>query len=253
MAELIMKTNSTPVIIEHQENITWFRLNNPSRLNALNSQMIDIMTDGINEALQKKVKLLRFSGEGRAFSSGFDLSNLQNESDADLLYRFIRIEEFLQMIYKLPISSLALVHGKCFGAGADIVSACQHRIASPETTFRMPGLQFGIVLGTRRLSKLVGRENAINFLESSRIFNSDEALKSGFLTSICETNNWKSKIKEISLEAFNLNYESKSKLMSETLNDEHLNNDLAALVRSASKPGLVKRIKEFVKTQVKNK
>ena len=253
MVELVMKTNSTPVIIEHQENITWLRLNNPSRLNALNSQMIDIMTDGINEALQKKVKLLIFSGEGRAFSSGFDLSNLQNESDADLLYRFIRIEEFLQMIYKLPISSLALVHGKCFGAGADIVSVCQHRIASPETTFRMPGLQFGIVLGTRRLSRLVGRENAINFLESSRIFNSDEALKSGFLTSICKSIEWETKVEEISLEAFNLNYESKSKLMSETLNDEHLNNDLAALVRSASKPGLVKRIKEFVKTQVKNK
>ena len=250
MVKLVMKTKSTPIIIEHQENITWFRLNNPSRLNALNSQMIQIMTDGINEALQKKIKLLIFSGEGRAFSSGFDLSNLQNESDADLLYRFVKIEELLQMIYKLPISSLALVHGKCFGAGADIVSACQHRVASPETTFRMPGLQFGIVLGTRRLSRLVGRKNAINFLESSRIFNSDEALKSGFLTSICEANNWKSKIKEISLEAFNLNYESKSTLMSETLDDKELNNDLAALVRSASKPGLVKRIKEFVDTQI---
>ncbi len=41
--------------------------------------------------------------------------------------------------------------------------------------------------------------------------------------------------------------------MSETLDDKDLNNDLAALVRSASKPGLVKRIKEFVDTQVKNK
>ena len=48
MVELVMKTNSTPVIIEHQENITWLRLNNPSRLNALSSQMINIMTDGIN-------------------------------------------------------------------------------------------------------------------------------------------------------------------------------------------------------------
>ena len=93
MVKLVMKTKSTPIIIEHQENITWFRLNNPSRLNALNSQMIQIMTDGINEALQKKIKLLIFSGEGRAFSSGFDLSNLQNESDADLLYRFVTIEE----------------------------------------------------------------------------------------------------------------------------------------------------------------
>ena len=106
---------------------------------------------------------------------------------------------------------------------------------------------------TKRLSRLVGRKNAINFLESSRIFNSDEALKSGFWTCICEANKWKSKIKEISLEAFNLNYESKSKLMSETLDDKDLNNDLAALVRSASKPGLVKRIKEFVDTQVTNK
>ena len=48
MVKLGMQTKSTPIIIEHQENITWFRLNNPSRLNALNSQMIQIMTDGIN-------------------------------------------------------------------------------------------------------------------------------------------------------------------------------------------------------------
>ncbi|MDC0092681.1 enoyl-CoA hydratase/isomerase family protein [Alphaproteobacteria bacterium] len=240
-----------PVLIEHNKNITWLRLNNTSQLNALNPEMINILTNGIKEALSRETKLIVFSGEGIAFSSGFDLSKLDQESDADLLYRFVKIEELLQSIYKLPISSVALVHGKCFGAGADIVASCQHRIASHETTFRMPGLQFGIVLGTRRLSLLVGKENAINFLETSRIFNADEALKSGFLTNINSSTEWPKIIEEISEKASNLSLSSKNKLMNETRNDTELNNDLAALVKSAAEPGLVKRIQDFVNTQVK--
>ena len=71
MVKLVMKTKSTPIIIEHQENITWFRLNNPSRLTALNSQMIQILTDGINEALQKQTKLLIFCVSRSVFVSVF--------------------------------------------------------------------------------------------------------------------------------------------------------------------------------------
>ena len=41
--------------------------------------------------------------------------------------------------------------------------------------------------------------------------------------------------------------------LAKDIDDKDLNNDLAALVRSASKPDLAKRIKEFVDTQVKNK
>jgi len=172
------------ISVTHKDRVTSISLNHKDRLNALSSEMVEALILGLEEAVNIGANLVILRGEGRAFSAGFDLSNIEIESDADLLHRFVRIEQLLQTIYQLPISSLTLIHGKCFGAAADIVSVCKYRIASPDTIFRMPGLQFGIVLGARRLAQLVGSDKANEFLASSRVFNAEEGLKSVFLTEV---------------------------------------------------------------------
>ena len=250
---MLNDSQKLPVIIKHEEYVTSLCLNEPDKLNALDAEMIELMILGLGEAIDRRSKLVIIRGEGRAFSAGFDLSNINKQSDADLLYRFIRIEQLLQLLYQLPISSLALVKGKCFGAAADIVSVCKQRIACPDSSFRMPGLQFGIVLGTRRLSNLIGSDKANEFLETSKIFSADEGLKSNFLTGIYPEETWPEKIQSITKNAANLSFESKLNLLQEIRDDSQLDNDLAALVRSAVKPGLAKRIQEFVETQVKQK
>ena len=169
-----------PVIIEHKNMVTWLRLNRPDRLNAVNAAMIEGLIDGLTAAIERGSNLVVFAGEGRAFSAGFDLSGLDQQSDADLLYRFVRVEQLLQMIYQLPMTSVALVQGRCFGAAADIVASCRKRIAAPDASFRMPGLQFGIVLGTRRLARLIGADAAFDLLETSLIFTADDALGMAF-------------------------------------------------------------------------
>ncbi len=45
-------------------------------------------------------------------------------------------------------TTVALVHGHVFGAGADLFCACQHRFAASDATFRLPGTGFGLVQGT---------------------------------------------------------------------------------------------------------
>jgi len=239
------------VIVNHDEGVTSLLLNQKNRLNALSADMIEALILGLEEAVSIRAHLVIFRGEGNSFSAGLDLSNIDKQSDADLLHRFVRIEQLLQIIYKLPISTLALVHGKCFGAAADIVSVCKHRIASPETSFRMPGLQFGIVLGTRRLAQLIGSDKANEFLETSRIFSADEGLKSQFLTGINSMDSWPEIINKLAKNASNLSSFSKASLLEAIRDDTQLDNDLAKLVRSAIKPGLAKRIQQFVYTQVK--
>lgn len=247
-------TNSpteTPVIIQHQGPVTWLRLNRPDRLNAVNAALIEGLFDGLAEAVSRGSTLVVFAGEGRAFSAGFDLGGLDQQSDADLLYRFVRVEQLLQTIYRLPISSAALVQGRCFGAAADIVASCRHRIATPEASFRMPGLQFGIVLGTRRLARLIGDDAALDLLETSRIFSADDAVQNGFLTDICHAEDWADHIDNLAKDSANLGTDAKAALLAATRDDDGLDRDLAALVRSAAQPGLVDRIRAFVATQVK--
>ena len=95
--------SQNPVIIEHNGSITWLRLNRPDRLNAVNAAVIEGLIDGLIAARDRGSDLVVFAGEGRAFSAGFDLSGLGQQSDADLLSRFVRVEQLLQMIYQLPI------------------------------------------------------------------------------------------------------------------------------------------------------
>jgi len=71
--------------------------------------------------------------------------------------RFVRIEMLLQAVATSPARTVALAHGKVFGAGADLFACCHHRIAAAGTTFRMPGLKFGLMLGTRRFAASVRR------------------------------------------------------------------------------------------------
>ena len=246
-----MTSSTSPLITTHQDGVSHIRLNRPDRLNAVNSQLVEAMMTALDDAVAAGSRLIVLAGEGRAFSAGFDLSGLDRQSDADLLYRFVRVEQLLQKLYRLPVTSLALVQGRCFGAAADMVAACRFRIASPEASFRMPGLQFGIVLGTRRLARLIGDDAAFDLLETSRIFSAQEALACGFVTTIAPQDQWPELIAAHADKAAALSPAAKSALLAATRDDAGLDADMAALVNAAAAPGLADRLRAFVATQVK--
>ena len=239
-------TEQNAVIIAHHNGVTTCTLNRPDKLNALNADMVEGLLQTMREATAKDSQLVVFQGAGRAFCAGFDLSDLTDMSDADLLFRFVRIETLLQAIYTAPMPTLALVHGRCFGAGADIVASCSQRIASPDSSFRMPGLQFGIVLGTRRLTALIGVDAARNMLQTSRVFDAETAHSCGFLTAIAARDDWDQNIAKATTDAAALTNPSRHALMQQTRDDRYLDADMAALVRSASQPGLGARIAAYV-------
>jgi enoyl-CoA hydratase len=239
-------TEQNAVFIAHHNGVTTCTLNRPDKLNALNADMVEGLLQTMREATAKDSQLVVFKGAGRAFCAGFDLSDLTDMSDADLLLRFVRIETLLQAIYTAPMPTLALVHGRCFGAGADIVASCSQRIASPDSSFRMPGLQFGIVLGTRRLAALIGVDAARNMLQTSRVFNAETAHSCGFLTAIAARDDWGQTIAKATSDAAVLTNPSRHALMQQTRDDRYLDADMAALVRSASQPGLGARIAAYV-------
>jgi enoyl-CoA hydratase/carnithine racemase len=239
-------TEQNAVIIAHHNGVTTCTLNRPDKLNALNADMVEGLLQTMREATAKDSQLVVFQGAGRAFCAGFDLSDLTDMSDADLLFRFVRIETLLQAIYTAPMPTLVLVHGRCFGAGADIVASCSQRIASPDSSFRMPGLQFGIVLGTRRLAALIGVDAARNMLQTSHVFDAETAHSCGFLTAIAARDDWDQNIAKATTDAAVLTNPSRHALMQQTRDDRYLDADMAALVRSASQPGLGTRIAAYV-------
>lgn len=225
--------------------VTTLALNRPEKRNALSAGLIDEMLAALRAAHDDGTRLLVLRGAGKGFSGGFDFGGIEKQSDGDLALRFIRVELVLQALCHAPFATLALVQGACYGAAADMVCCCTRRIATSDAKFRMPGLRFGIVLGTRRLAATIGKDAARNILETSRVFGAREAFDRGFLTEIREQDEWPEAIAHASASATDLPAESHRTLLARTVQDRRAD-DMDALVRSVSEPGLRQRIEAFV-------
>lgn len=226
---------------------TWcFTLNRPQKLNALNAGLVDSLLAAVQEAHAAQARLLVFRGAGKSFSAGFDLSDLERQSEADLVLRFVRIEMLLQTIARSPARTLALAHGKVFGAGVDLIAVCRERIASPDAIFRMPGLKFGLVLGTRRFGELVGIEAARQILEDVSPFDAARAQALNFVHEIASADGWDALIERAQARSQALDDWSRQALY-HALDSRCADTDLAQLVRSAARPGLKDRLQTYVR------
>ena len=168
-------TETDGLRVERRGALHLLTLARPDKMNALSAGLVEALIAAVDRAQAEQARAIVFQGEGRNFSAGFDFGDWESQSEGDLLLRFVRIEMLLQRVAATPCLTVALAHGRNFGAGVDLFGACKWRLAAPEASFRMPGLKFGLVLGTRRFAALVGAERARTILEQAATFDAEAA------------------------------------------------------------------------------
>lgn len=223
--------------------LTELTLARPAKANSLSAELVEVLLAAIAAAGGDGTRLLVLRGDGKNFCAGFDFSDIETATDGDLFRRIARLEILLQALYHAPMATLALCHGGTYGAGADLVAACDRRVAAPGTIFRMPGLRFGIALGTRRLVERIGADRALEIQGSARTFDAEEAERIGFIGEIVPLESW-GKIVEAALSGQKLDARAHALLKTRVQPDSR-DTDMAALVHAASAPGLKERIKAF--------
>lgn len=235
---------SDELLRRHDGHVTRLTLNRPQKANALSAALVETLLDAVEYAATDGTRLLILEGNGAHFCAGFDFTDLQAQSEGDLALRFIRIETLLQTLHHAPYETLALAHGRVFGAGADLVVSCGLRVAASGTTFRMPGLRFGVVLGTRRLAGRIGSDRARDILTHSRTFDAATALADGFLTRVADAGEWPALIAEAKAAADTLTPATAAALHRRIIDDSRAA-DMAELACSVSTPGLKERIRKY--------
>ncbi|MFN3208181.1 MAG: enoyl-CoA hydratase/isomerase family protein [Roseovarius sp.] len=201
--------------------------------------MVERLIGALDDADGVRMAVIR--GNGRHFCAGFDLSGLEEMSDGDLLWRFVRIEMMLQKVHKAPFPIVAMAQGQVVGAGADLFAACWRRVATSGSKFRMPGWNFELALGTRRLAQLIGGQNARDMLIDTRGVGAEEAVTQGLVTDIAEPDAWPAMVDALAARARHLPGFASREMLRLTGNDTD-DLDLAAVVRTAGRPGLQDRI-----------
>lgn len=161
------------------------RLNRGAQGNAFSAALVAQLDKAVQTAEQTPgAHSLAFVAAGAHFSTGMDLSGLEGETDESLLARFLAIEDLLARVWASSLRTVALVQGRAWGAAADLVVCCDHRLARADSTFRFPGAQFGLVLGTRRLACRIGSDRARAAVLQGETLHADEALACGLLTQV---------------------------------------------------------------------
>ncbi len=225
------------------EGVATLTLARPERGNALGPDLVEALLDALQAACaDATVHTLLLRSEGRHFCTGLDLSDLDRCSDGDLLQRLVRIETLLAALWHAPLRTVALAQGRAWGAGADLFAACEHRLASEGTTFRFPGAQFGIVLGTRRLAERVGADRARAMTTGGGEWRAAEAQAAGLVQAVLPADDDSALAAALAPPVVDA---ATARALRQATRPDHRDADLAALVRSASTPGLVARIAAY--------
>lgn len=237
---------NAPLAIADRGGCRSLLLTRAGRGNSLSADLVEALHLALDDAERDGVRLLTLEGDGRNFCTGFDLAGLEETRDGDLLARFVRIEELLARIWAAPFMTLAVARGRTFGAGADLFAACTVRLALPDASFSFPGAAFGLVLGTRRLAERIGQDAALSIVTSGEVVDAARALELGLVTAIVAADNLDASMQRAVHDAARLEAATVAALRRAAGPGQgELDRDLAALVRSAARPGLVQRIIDY--------
>lgn len=172
------------------------QLRNPSRRNALSCTMmhdLDIVVDLLETQFQGTCVIL--TGEGgsahpqEAFCAGADLRSVEsNLSSADAGAMMSEYMHFVLGRWQgLPQITIAAINGPAVGGGAELITACDHRIADTRAAIQFVHPTMGISPGWgggTRLTKLVGRSRALRLLASAEKVTAEAALELGLVDAL---------------------------------------------------------------------
>ncbi|WP_157390373.1 enoyl-CoA hydratase/isomerase family protein [Nocardia terrae] len=131
------------VLVERCGAVAVIILNRPHRLNALtHGQMVELRRFLLRLDNDQRVRAIVLTGQGRAFSSGADLS--AGPSNAKSVLRDY-YNPLIRDMVGMATPIIAAVNGVAAGAGVSLTLACDLRVAAESASFRMSFVNVGLV------------------------------------------------------------------------------------------------------------
>ena len=221
-------------------------LDDPANANALSPILVARLDEAIRDALAADARAIVLDSSSERFCGGFALRDAGDVADADLRARFEAIEALLESVRRAPALTIAAVRGAALGAGADLVAACDYRIGTPAARFAFPGSRFGVVLGTRHLGALLGRQAALEILVEGKTLDAETALRHGLLSERCDDGGVDARIEAIIENAATIDPDT-LRAMLRLVRDVPSARDRDELVVSVSRAGFGERVREHAR------
>ncbi|WP_322059381.1 enoyl-CoA hydratase/isomerase family protein [Paraburkholderia sp. J63] len=146
------------------DSIATITLNRPERLNALGKKSLEEINAAMDQAeSDERVRVIVVTGEGKAFSSGFDLKEqMEARPQGEAIWREILDRDFntTMRFWDCPKPTIAAVHGACLAGAFEIALACDITVAAQSAIFGEPELKFGAGIVTMLLPWMANPKQA---------------------------------------------------------------------------------------------
>ncbi len=156
-------------------------LERPERRNAIPAHGWAPLAERIGAV--RGARALVVAGAGGGFCAGADLGDFPMMLDEAARFR-LAMRGALDALRDLPIPTIALIDGACYGAGVALAMACDLRLAAPDAPFAITPAKIGISYpqeDVHRLVELVGPGQAARLLFTGLSIDGVEAARIGLV------------------------------------------------------------------------
>ena len=186
--------------------IAWIQFNTPERLNGLTHRIKRDLVETINQAqMDNAVRVMVFTGSGRAFCAGDDISGQKKPISGEPLMPPIpaghdneigTYEGLRHLSQPLNLAlrncdkiAIAAVNGIAIQTGMTLALACDFRVAAASAKLGSATLRFGLLPdegGQYLCVQLMGVAKSMDFFINKRILSADQALELGLLHEVVD-------------------------------------------------------------------
>ncbi len=183
------------ILYAKEEGVATITLNRPEVLNAINSEMIEEILSALKDAQENEnVRVVVLTGSGRSFSTGADLKKVSGGDESSLYLKGSAVEmrnqgrfgiqKIPRILESLEKPCIASINGFAMGAGFDLASMCDLRIASEGARFSINHLRVGAISldgGYYFLTRILGVPKTLELVWTWKTFSAQEALQIGYV------------------------------------------------------------------------
>jgi methylglutaconyl-CoA hydratase len=172
-----------------ERGVAYITLNRPQVYNAYNGDLIAALLTAFDKLAREPLRLAVIAGAGRNFQVGADvkwLDTVRRASPQDNLRASRMTAEAIQRLNTLPIPTIALVQGACFGGGTGIIAACDVGIAADNAIFSIAEVRIGVA-GTiiiPQLNDAIGVRQVRRYALTAERFDVNEAHRIGLVNEV---------------------------------------------------------------------
>ena len=180
---------SDPIKVATREGVTVISLARPEKLNAINAAVHAALREALSAAeADEGVRCIVLTGEGRAFSSGQDLTeDLPRGPDGTLDLGTALDRDYNPLVRRLHASSkvtIAALNGPAVGASLNIALACDIVVAARSAYLQEGFARIALVPdagGTWLLPRIVGERRALALMLTADQVPAEEAWRMGLV------------------------------------------------------------------------